>query len=139
MNCLEVNDMDVRIAAGKSLAYINEVLLAVINYIPSFIVQHPSYEKQPPLNNIVTSLHDALTEYNRYWSDSKDPEKRASLRQIVNACKDDSHPDLAITLKLTGMNTIDMSFTRWNTMILYELMRRCLGAGLTYHMVVGCE
>ena len=87
----------------------------------------------------MTSLHDALTEYNRYWSDSKDPETRASLRQIVNACKDDSHPDLAITLKLTGMNTIDMSFTRWNTMILYELMRRCLGAGLTYHMVVGCE
>lgn len=37
MNCLEVNDMDVRIAAGKSLAYINEVLLAVMNYIPSFI------------------------------------------------------------------------------------------------------
>ena len=37
MNCLEVNDMDVRIAAGKTLAYINEVLLAVIILVFSFI------------------------------------------------------------------------------------------------------
>lgn len=97
--------------------------------------QHPSYD-QSCFPSIPEALQGCLAEYNRYWKESKDPDKRAALRQIRNACIEDGHPDLSATFRLMYNVTIEMSFNKWSDVIMYELCRRCLGEGFTFQIIV---
>lgn len=75
-----------------------------------------------------------MSEYNRYWKESKDPEKKAELRQIRNACLEGGHPDVELTFKCLGYTTVE--FHLWQDLVLYELCKRVMGEGFAVHLIV---
>ena len=93
-------------------------------------------ERVHPLQTLVGAIEGCLSEYNRYWKQSKDREKRAAIRQIRNACVADGHPDVQFVFKMGSMASIEMEFHNWGQLVVYELFKKTLGDGVAYHIRV---
>ncbi|KAK8799301.1 hypothetical protein WA171_006047 [Blastocystis sp. BT1] len=122
--CLTVSDMSVRIAAAKCLAFINELLMVT-----------PSYERVKPLDTIYDDIQNALSEYNRYWKESKDKDKKKALRDISRACGSDGHPYLELSFTGDGDMEVDLAINRWCGVVQYEMLSQSMGHGFSYHIV----
>ena len=89
-----------------------------------------------PLQSLVAAIEGCLAEYNRYWKESKDRDKKAAIRHIRNACVADGHPDIQFTFKIKGFATLEVEFHDWGQLVAYELFKKCLGDGIAYHLQV---
>ena len=110
-------------------------------------MQTPTYERVKPLDTISDDIQSAvrvihsndvqLSEYNRYWKESKDKDKKKALRDISRACGSDGHP--SVELSFTGDNDVevDLVINRWCGVVQYEMLSQSMGHGFSYHIVVG--
>ena len=134
---LTVNDMDVRIAAAKCLAFVNELVVAVSAHHPDHS-QTPSYQSDKPITEIESSLSACLAEYNRYWKGSKDKDKKMILREVTRACSGSGHPDMHFMFKRSGVSEISIDLSHWSEVAHYEMLRDLLGHGFLFHIIVAC-
>ena len=134
---LTVNDMDVRIAAAKCLAFVNELVVAVSAHHPDHS-QTPSYQSDKPITEIESSLSACLAEYNRYWKGSKDKDKKMILREVTRACSGSGHPDMHFMFKRSGVSEISIDLSHWSEVAHYEMLRDLLGHGFLLHIIVAC-
>lgn len=110
-------------------------------------MQTPSYERVKPLDTIYDDIQNAvgvtdshnlqLSEYNRYWKESKDKDKKKALRDISRACGSDGHPYLELSFTGDGDVEVDLAINRWCGVVQYEMLSQSMGHGFSYHIVVG--
>lgn len=82
-------------------------------------------------------MDDAISEYNRYWKQSKDKELKVVLREISSSFKTNSHPEVEMTFKLENGSVVTLHLTRWPYVIQYEVLRDVLQDGFVHFLSVG--
>ena len=78
-----------------------------------------------------------MSEYNRYWKESRDKDKKKMLRDISRACGSDGHPTLELSFAGDSGAEVDLRINRWCGIVQYEMIQQSLGHGFNYHIVVG--
>ena len=81
-------------------------------------------------------MDDAISEYNRYWKQSKDKELKVVLREISSSFKTNSHPEVEMTFKLENGSVVTLDLNRWPCVIQYEVLRDVLQDGFVHFLSV---
>lgn len=115
---LERGDLNLRIAAGETVALVFE------------IAREMDYSlRNGPINNLYAMLRDLANESGRHKGKREKRQQRSSFRDILKSVEDGYSPDETIRF---GIEYIKM--TSWTWLCRYNAFKEALGSGTNIHL-----